>query len=155
LSNRHPLLQLHLFLYNGPILLVLQAFKNPRNLFILLLRAYFSSHIGARSNVTPIYWSGNHFDHSTFRHSGFLVILAFRPFQLTCRSGHSSVVSRVSLETSFDSKQLKLEPKLVSALSETKRLFRLFRFFSKTASFGVSVKPKLNETKPKQAKNRG
>ena len=34
---------------------------------------------------------------------------------------------RVSFETSFDSKQPKLEPKLVSALSETKRLFRLFR----------------------------
>ncbi len=61
-------------------------------------------------------------------------------------------LSRVSFETNFDSKQPKLEPKLVSALSETKRLFRLFRFYSETASFGVSVKPKLNETKPKQAK---
>ncbi len=62
------------------------------------------------------------------------------------------VLSRVSFETSFDSKQPKLEPKLVSALSETKRLFRLFRFFIETASFGVSVKPKLTETnrnKPK------
>jgi hypothetical protein len=63
--------------------------------------------------------------------------------------------TRVSFETNFDSKQPKLEPKLVSALSETKRLFRLFRFYSETASFGVSVKPKLNETKPKQAENRG
>jgi hypothetical protein len=63
--------------------------------------------------------------------------------------------SRVSFETSFNSKQPKLKPKLVSALSETKRLFRLFRFYSETASFGVSVKPKLNETKPKQAENRG
>ncbi len=35
---------------------------------------------------------------------------------------------RVSFETSFVSKQPKLEPNLVSALSETKRLFRLFRF---------------------------
>jgi hypothetical protein len=35
----------------------------------------------------------------------------------------------VSFETSFDSKQPKLEPKLDSALSETKRLFRLFRFY--------------------------
>ncbi len=59
--------------------------------------------------------------------------------------------TRVSFETSFDSKQ----PKQVSALSETKRLFRLFRFYSETASFDVSVKPKLNETKPKQAENRG
>jgi hypothetical protein len=40
---------------------------------------------------------------------------------------------RVSFETSFDSKQPKLEPKLVSALSETKRLFRLFRFYTETA----------------------
>jgi hypothetical protein len=62
----------------------------------------------------------------------------------------------VSFETSFDSKQPKLEPKLVSALSETKRLFRLFRFYSETASFGDSVKPKLTETnrnQPKQAEN--
>jgi hypothetical protein len=44
---------------------------------------------------------------------------------------------RVSFETSFDSKQPKLEPKLVSALSETKRLFRFFRFYTETASFGV------------------
>jgi hypothetical protein len=34
----------------------------------------------------------------------------------------------LSFETSFDSKQPKLEPKLVSALSETKRLFWLFHF---------------------------
>ncbi len=42
--------------------------------------------------------------------------------------------SRVSFETSFDSKQPKLEPKLVSALSETKRLFQLFRFYTETVS---------------------
>jgi hypothetical protein len=36
------------------------------------------------------------------------------------------VRNRVSSETSFISKQPKLEPKLVSALSETRRLFRLF-----------------------------
>ncbi len=56
----------------------------------------------------------------------------------------------MSFETSFDSKQPKLESKLVSALSETKRLFRLFRFYIETASFGVSIKrnyPKLTETK--------
>jgi hypothetical protein len=44
--------------------------------------------------------------------------------------------------TSFDSKQSKLESKLVSALSETKRLFWLFCFYSETESFGV-----LTETK--------
>ncbi len=61
-----------------------------------------------------------------------------------------SPVTRVSFETSFDSKQPKLEPKLVSALSETKRLFRLFRFYTETASFGVSIEPKQPEDQPKQ-----
>jgi hypothetical protein len=56
----------------------------------------------------------------------------------------------VSFENSFDSKQPKLEPKLVSALSETKLLFRLFRFYTETASFDVSVEPKQEEDQPKQ-----
>jgi hypothetical protein len=60
----------------------------------------------------------------------------------------------VSFETSFDSKQPKLEPKLVSALSETKRLFRLFRFYTETASFGVSIEPKQTEDQPKQTETR-
>ncbi len=58
--------------------------------------------------------------------------------------------SRVSFETSFDLKQPKLEPKLVSALSETKRLFRLFRFCTETESFDVSIEPKQTEDQPKQ-----
>jgi hypothetical protein len=41
----------------------------------------------------------------------------------------------VSYETSFDSKKPKLEPKLVSTLSKTRGLFRLFRFNIKTAHF--------------------
>ncbi len=45
----------------------------------------------------------------------------------------------MSFETSFDSKQPKLEPKLVSALSETKLLFRLFRFYTKTEILDVSI----------------
>ncbi len=53
--------------------------------------------------------------------------------------------ARVSFETSFDSKQ----PKVVSALSETK-LFRLFRFYSETESFDVSIEPKQTEDQPKQ-----
>ncbi len=53
--------------------------------------------------------------------------------------------SRVSFETSFDSKQ----PKLVSALSETKRLFRLFRFYTETENFDVSIEPKQTEDQPK------
>ncbi len=56
----------------------------------------------------------------------------------------------MSFETSFDSKQPKLEPKLVSALSETKRLFRLFRFYTETESFDVSIEPKQTEDQPKQ-----
>jgi hypothetical protein len=57
-------------------------------------------------------------------------------------------LSRVSFETSFDSKQPKLEPKLVSA--ETKRLFQLFRFYTETESFDVSIEPKQTEHQPKQ-----
>ena len=57
---------------------------------------------------------------------------------------------RVSFETSFDSKRPKLEPKLVSALSETKRLFRLFRFYTETESFDVLIEPKQTEDQPKQ-----
>jgi hypothetical protein len=38
-----------------------------------------------------------------------------------CLSQIYSFVTRVSFETSFDSNQPKLEPKLVSALSETKK----------------------------------
>ncbi len=63
--------------------------------------------------------------------------------------------SRVSFETSFDSKQPKLEPKLVSALSETKRLIQLFRFYTETASFGVSIEPKQTEDQPKQTETNG
>ncbi len=46
--------------------------------------------------------------------------------------------------------QPKLEPKLVSALSETKRLFWLFRFYTETESFAVSIEPKQTEDQPKQ-----
>ncbi len=56
----------------------------------------------------------------------------------------------MSFETSFDSKQPKPEPKLVSALSETKLLFRLFRFFTETEIFDVSIEPKQTEDQPKQ-----
>jgi hypothetical protein len=55
------------------------------------------------------------------------------------------IADRVSYETSFDSKQPKLEPKLVSTLSETRRLFRLFRLNIETGSFGVSIEPKQKE----------
>jgi hypothetical protein len=64
-----------------------------------------------------------------------------------------SVAHRVSYETSFDLKQPKLEPKLVSTLSETRCLFRLFRFYFETASFGISIEPKQNRNnrnKPKK-----
>ncbi len=57
---------------------------------------------------------------------------------------------RVSFETSFDSKQPKLEPKLVSTLSETKRLFWLFHFYTETEIFDVLIEPKQTEGQPKQ-----
>jgi hypothetical protein len=53
-----------------------------------------------------------------------------------------AVSARVSSETSFVSKQPKLEPKLVLALSETRRLFQMFCFNIETGSFGVSKQPK-------------
>jgi hypothetical protein len=56
----------------------------------------------------------------------------------------------VSFETSFDSKQPELEPKLVLALSETKCLFQLFRFYTEMERFGVSIEPKQTEEQPKQ-----
>jgi hypothetical protein len=59
-------------------------------------------------------------------------------------------VPRVSFKTSFDSTQLKVEPKLVSALSESKRLFRLFRFHTETERFSVSIEPKQTEEQQKQ-----
>ncbi len=58
-------------------------------------------------------------------------------------------VGRVSFETNFDSKQPKLEPKL--ALSETKRLFGLFRFYTCAADFSLLNLPKgksLGRSKP-------
>ncbi len=69
-----------------------------------------------------------------------------------CFTNHHNltVSGRVSFETSFDSKQTKLEPKLVSALSETKRLFRLFRFCTEKESFDVSIEPKQTKNQPKQ-----
>ncbi len=99
MNSWHPLLQLHLFLYNAPILLVLQTFKNPRNLFIdaacLLFFAYWckmqcSTNILKRppfqSIIFSLFWLSDH--------AGFPVILAFRPFRLTGRSGHSSFMRR-------------------------------------------------------------
>jgi hypothetical protein len=57
----------------------------------------------------------------------------------------------VSCETSFDSKQPKLEPKLVSILSETSCLFRLFGFYIETACFGsTKTKQKTTETNRKK-----
>jgi hypothetical protein len=58
----------------------------------------------------------------------------------------------VSSETSFVSKQPKLEPKLVSALSETRRLFWLFRFNIETGCFGFSKQPKQTKTNQNSSK---
>jgi hypothetical protein len=65
------------------------------------------------------------------------------------------LLNRVFNETSFDSKQPKLEPKLVSTPSETRSLFQLFCFNIKTTSFGVSNEPKqkkTNRNKPNKRK---
>jgi hypothetical protein len=43
-----------------------------------------------------------------------------------------------------------MEPKLISALSETKRLFWLFQFYTKTESFVVSIEPNQTEEQLKQ-----
>ncbi len=56
----------------------------------------------------------------------------------------------MSFETSFGLKQLKLDPKIVLALSEKKCLFRLFRFYTETESFDVSIELKQAEDQPKQ-----
>ncbi len=65
-------------------------------------------------------------------------------------ANYMSIPARMSFEPSFDSKQPKLEPKLVSALSETKHLFRLFRFYTETESLDVSIEPKQTKDQPKQ-----
>jgi hypothetical protein len=56
----------------------------------------------------------------------------------------------VYFKTGFDLKKPKLELKLVSELSKTKCLFRLFRFCTETESFHVSIEPKPTEDQPKQ-----
>ncbi len=53
-------------------------------------------------------------------------------------------------ETSYVSKQPKLEPKLVLALSDTRRLYQLFRFIIKTGSFGVSKQMKQTKDQLEQ-----
>jgi hypothetical protein len=54
------------------------------------------------------------------------------------------------IKTSFATKQPKLEPKPVSALSEIKRFFRLFPFYTETGSFDVSIEPKQTGDQPKK-----
>jgi hypothetical protein len=49
--------------------------------------------------------------------------------------GDGWLVARVSFETSFDSKQPKLEPKLVSALSETKRFVSVVSLLYRNREF--------------------
>jgi hypothetical protein len=70
----------------------------------------------------------------------------YEPFQ----KDQANIACRVSFKTSFDSKQPKLKPKLVLALSETKCLFWLFGFYTKTESFDVLIEPKQTEDQPKQ-----
>jgi hypothetical protein len=75
-------------------------------------------------------------------------------FSILCQSfppkEATSLSPRVSFETSFQSKQPKLEPKLVSALSETKRFFSVVRFYTETESFNVLIEPKQAEDQRRQ-----
>ena len=63
--------------------------------------------------------------------------------------------TKYKIRVSFETSSIRKQPKLVSALSETKRSFRLFRFELETASFGVSIEPKQTENKPKQTETKG
>ncbi len=84
--------------------------------------------------------------HSEYKyHCRLNMQLDLQAYLGSCVWLYSLAETRVSFETSFDSKQPKLEPKLVSTLSETKRLFRLFRFLPKQR---VSVF-RLNRNKQK------
>jgi hypothetical protein len=85
----------------------------------------------------------------TFRHLTFPLDELDFYLKIFSRVHIMRPATRVSFETSYDSKQPKLEPKLVLALSETKRLFRLFHYYIETASFGVSIEPKQIEDQPK------
>jgi hypothetical protein len=62
----------------------------------------------------------------------------------------ATALHKVSYETSFDSKQPQMQPKLVSTLSETRCLSRLFCLNIKPALFGVSIEPKQTKIEPKQ-----
>ncbi len=53
----------------------------------------------------------------------------------------TSETTRVSFKTSFDLKQPKLEPKLVLALSETKKFVSVVSLYAETESFDVSIEP--------------
>jgi hypothetical protein len=89
-----------------------------------------------------------------------LMLLSFYAFNMNKFMIHSAfavkirswgwVKTRVSFETSFDSKQPKLEQKLVLVLSETKCLFQLFCFHAKTESFNALIEPKQTEDQPEQ-----
>ncbi len=81
----------------------------------------------------------------------FLFILRFHNILWT-RHKPISDLGRVSSETCFVSKEPKLEPKPVSALSETRCLFWLFCFNIETGSFGVSKQLKQTKDQPKQQK---
>jgi hypothetical protein len=54
--------------------------------------------------------------------------------------------TRVSFKTSFDSKQPKLELKLVSALSEKNGCYRCFASITETESFHASIEPNKQKT---------
>jgi hypothetical protein len=60
------------------------------------------------------------------------------------------MIHRVYYETRLIAKEPELGPQLVFTLSETKRLVLVISRNSKTASFGVSIEPKLSTLNVKQ-----
>jgi hypothetical protein len=57
---------------------------------------------------------------------------------------------KVFFETSFDSKQPKLEPKIVSAQSEKKTFVSVVSLLYQNNEFWFSIEPKQTEDQPKQ-----
>ncbi len=89
-------------------------------------------------------------DVGTFARYGSVRCVCYVKGDFTVCSCAKSPDNGMSSETSFISKQPKLEPKLVSALYETRRLLRLFCFNIETGSFRVLKQVKQTKDQPKQ-----
>jgi hypothetical protein len=86
--------------------------------FVLSMVAYFLVFLNMPDDAT---YAGDKSIDTAYIGTGTVPVMEINGFEVK-----SNMI--VSCETNFDSKQPKMEPKLVSKLSETRRLFRLFRF---------------------------